>query len=262
MKNLLFRVREYVWYVLKARHRHGFGVHSPFAYDKITKVFEEKSSYYIYEDVEKERLRLLKDKTSIIFDDYGTGSSGERRICDIARGALKGKDEAQLIFRTALSQKPNVVVELGTSLGLTTAYLSKAAGSGVCHSFDGCKAVVEKAKEVAHNCGTFDNTIFHVGNISETLPGVLKDIDSVDVAFMDANHTKEATLEYYSFIEPKLSNNSVLIMDDIHSSEGMKEAWNEIRQKEKARVSFDMYGLGIIYYDEKLAPKHYIYYRG
>ena len=261
MKKLLFRVREYLWYVLKARHRHGFGVHSPFAYDVITKVFEEKSSYYIYNDVEKERRRLLHDRTSIFFDDYGTGKSGERRICDIARKALKNASDAQLIFRTALFQKPKTVIELGTSLGLTTAYLSKAAGSGKCHTFDGCGEVVDFAKQVASNCGTAASTVFHVGDIAESLPLVIKDMESVDVVFMDANHTKEATLAYYSIIKPKLSNGSVLIMDDIHSSKGMRDAWNEIRQDEKARVSFDMYGLGVIYYNEKLSRKDYIYYR-
>jgi hypothetical protein len=49
-------------------------------------------------------------------------------------------------------------------------------------------------------------------------------------------------------------------MDEIHSSKGMREAWDEIRQDEKARVSFDMYGLGVIYYNEKLSRKDYIYY--
>ena len=254
-------MREYLWYVLKARHRHGFGVHSPFAYDVITKVFEEKSSYYIYNEVEKERRRLLHDRTSIFFDDYGTGKSGERRVCDIARRALKNTDEAQLIFRTALYQKPRFVIELGTSLGLTTAYLSKAVGGGKCHTFDGCEKVVEQAKQVACNCGTAENTVFHVGDIVDVLPKVIQNIESVDVVFMDANHTKEATLAYYSIIEPKLSSNSVLIMDDIHSSKGMREAWDEIRQSEKARVSFDMYGLGIIYYNESLSRKDYIYYR-
>ena len=103
--------------------------------------------------------------------------------------------------------------------------------------------------------------MFHVGDIAESLPLVIKDMESVDVVFMDANHTKEATLAYYSIIKPKLSNGSVLIVDDIHSSKGMREAWNEIRQDEKARVSFDIYGLGVIYYNEKLSRKNYIYYR-
>ena len=144
---------------------------------------------------------------------------------------------------------------------MTTAYLSKAAGSGKCHTFDGCGEVVDFAKQVASNCGTTASTVFHIGDIAESLPLVIKDMESVDVVFMDANHTKEATLAYYSIIKPKLSNGSVLIVDDIHSSKGMREAWNEIRQDEKARVSFDMYGLGVIYYNEKLSRKNYIYYR-
>ena len=41
------------------RYRKGFGVHSPFVYNLITKVIEERCPYYCFDDIELVRKQLL-----------------------------------------------------------------------------------------------------------------------------------------------------------------------------------------------------------
>ena len=43
------------------RYRRGFGVHSPFVFNLITKVIEERCQYYSFHDIE-----LIRDRKSVV----------------------------------------------------------------------------------------------------------------------------------------------------------------------------------------------------
>ena len=262
MNSLIFRIRKYLSYIVKAKYKRGFGVHSPFAFDTITKVYEESSPYYIYETIEKEREKLKKDDREIDVEDFGTRRSGKRRVKDIARVSLKGKSDAQLIFRAVLAMNPKTTIELGTSLGITTAYLAKATEKGCVHSFEGSREIANIAEQTAKNCGTDKNTIITVGNIDDTLSEYLGKTEGIDVAFIDANHTEEATKRYFKQIEAKLSKeNGLIIIDDIHGNAGMDRAWNYIKSETQGDVTFDIYSMGLIYYKKGLSRMDYVYSR-
>ncbi|MBP5306985.1 MAG: class I SAM-dependent methyltransferase [Paludibacteraceae bacterium] len=256
--NALFQLVSYCNYRLHARHRHGFGVHSPFAFRLITNVIENKHPYYIYKEVESQRQKLLRDTTEIHVTDFGTRPSGTRRLCDIVRKAVKPARQAQLIFRLALEQKPQTIVELGSSVGLTTAYLSKACHNGTLHTFEGSAQLIDVARSSLNACHVGANTLFHQGNIDETLPEVLWQTDNIDVAFLDANHTLQATRHYFDLLVKAASPDALFIIDDIHSSLDMRQAWEYIRQHRRVRVSFDLFSLGLAYLDPQLQKQHYI----
>ncbi|WP_449437587.1 hypothetical protein [Pedobacter steynii] len=62
--------------------------------------------------------------------DLGAGShlnkNRTKKVSQIAKNALKNPALAQLIYRLAKDNNPKSIIELGTCLGITTAYLSKA----------------------------------------------------------------------------------------------------------------------------------------
>ena len=257
IKKFLYTAR-FLRYLLKARHRKGYGVHSPFAFDLITNIFEEKYHYYIYADIEKIREELLNDKRTIDVVDFGTGRSGKRKISTIASRSLKNKKNAQLIFRIINALKPEQIFELGTSLGLTTAYMASANINATVYSFEGCSQTAAVAKTVLEKCKLNNVNIF-IGNIDETLPQMLKSIEKVDFVFFDANHTKEATLNYFNWFLHKSCDKTVFLFDDIHFSKGMEAAWDIIKNHHSVRVSFDLFSIGIVFFDEKLKKQDYIY---
>ena len=60
---LLTLKRPFIW-LYRFRHRCGYGVHSPFAFNLITHVIYESTAYYKYEELAKaqKQLELEKDK--------------------------------------------------------------------------------------------------------------------------------------------------------------------------------------------------------
>ena len=123
--NLLFQIKSFLRYLLKARHRKGFGVHSPFVFHLLNYVIFEKLPFYAYVQIEQVRNILLKDKTIVELTDFGTGKKNESSVADIARKSLETPKFGQLLFRLVNYFQPKNIIELGTSLGISTMYLAK-----------------------------------------------------------------------------------------------------------------------------------------
>ena len=121
---------KYLQYFLTALNGKGHGVHSPFVFGFITKVLNDKTEYSCYKEIEQLRSQLKNDNTLLTIEDFGAGSrmhaSYKRKVSEIATSSLKPRKFSQLIFRMVNFYKPLNVLELGTSLGVTTAYLASA----------------------------------------------------------------------------------------------------------------------------------------
>ena len=122
--------KKYIGYYLTAQNGKGHGIHSPFVFDFIIYVLNDKKKYPCYPKIESLRKQLLANKTIIEVEDFGAGSAvipfKKRRIKDIAASSLKKKKYAQLLFRIAKYYQSRHIVELGTSFGISTCYLASA----------------------------------------------------------------------------------------------------------------------------------------
>ena len=122
---------KYIAYYLRAANSRGHGVHSPFVFDFIKHVLRDSARYDDYERIEGYRSRLLADRSVLQVEDFGAGSvhkqGAGRQVCKIASTALKSHKYASLLYRMVRYYKPSRILELGTSLGITTAYLASAA---------------------------------------------------------------------------------------------------------------------------------------
>lgn len=252
----LFHISSYIKHWLSAKPRGGFGVHSPFLYHFATNVLEEQNPYYAYEEIEKLRKSLLNDTSTISTSDYGTGPSCTKMVCDIARHSLKRKKYAQLLFRIALSNKSEDILELGTSLGITTLYFAKSNSNARITTLEGCPKTAAIAKQLFKNAGT-TNIETIVGNIDTTLKTALQKYASLDLVFFDANHRKDATINYFKQALPKVHNNTIFIFDDIHHSTEMEEAWEYIKSDKSVRVTVDIYEMGIVFFKKELKREDY-----
>ncbi len=225
-------------------------MHSPFAYRLIDKVIYDFHAKPQYDKIESLREVLLRDERNINITDLGAGShvnnNRQKQVKTLAKNALKPAKLAQLIHRLAADTKPDNIVELGTCLGLTTAYLATAAPEAQVISIEGCPETAAIAEENLSSLGITNSGIL-VGNFDKLLPGVISVLPHLDFIFIDGNHRKDATLNYFRWCLPKLGEKSIMIFDDIYWSQGMKEAWNEIKAHPDVTVTIDLFWIGLVF---------------
>ncbi|HEX6847707.1 MAG TPA: class I SAM-dependent methyltransferase [Chitinophagaceae bacterium] len=253
---------KYFQYYFTASNGKGHGMHSPFVFDFITKVMNDKTNYPEYKKVEAQRHRLLNDKAILEVEDFGAGSASDkknkRRISSIAKNAAKPKKFGQMLFRMIKHYQPETIVELGTSLGITTSYLSLARPVARLISMEGAKEIAEVAKR---NFETLEirNTELIEGNFNDTLSAVVRGLSTIDFAFIDGNHRKDPTERYFRQLLSKVNNNSIFVFDDIHWSKEMEAAWEMIKKHDAVRCTIDLFFLGIVLFRQEFKEKqHFI----
>jgi len=258
MLNFRF-AKDYLLHRFKAKTRHG--VHSPFVYRLIDKVIYDFEPKKVYADIEALRKQLLNDKRSIQVTDLGAGSKVNndqtKKISDIARNALKPRRLAQLLYRLAADLKPLNIIELGTCLGITTVYLQNASPKAKVYSLEGSPETAAVALETFQKAG-LTNIAEITGNFDDTLPGVIKELDQLDFVFVDGNHQRDATIKYFEWCLAKVHEDTMLIFDDIYWSEGMKEAWQEIKAHPRVTVTVDLFWIGLVFFKKGQAKEDFL----
>jgi predicted O-methyltransferase YrrM len=233
-------------------------MHSPFVFEFITKVLNGKTNYPVYQQVESLRQQLLKNETLLNIEDMGAGSAvsktNQRTIASIAKNAAKPKKFGQLLHRMVKYYQPDSVIEMGTSLGITTSYLSLAKPNGTIITMEGANSIATAAKE---NFKTLklENISVVEGNFDTTLSLVTGGLKTVDFCFIDGNHRQEPTERYFQQFLPKMDNDSILIFDDIHWSKEMEQAWETIKGHESVRCTIDLFFIGIVFFREEFKEK-------
>jgi predicted O-methyltransferase YrrM len=241
--------KKYFHYYFTASNGNGHGVHSPFVFDFIIHVLKDKKKYGCYQSIESIRKELLGNETIIRIEDFGAGStimkSNERKVKDIARSSLKPKKFAQLLFRIVQYYKPETIVELGTSLGVTTSYLASGNKNATIYTFEGATSIANIAQQ-NFNALQLNNIELIQGDFSETLPALLAKINKVDLAFIDGNHRKQPTLDYFDQLLAHSTSETILLFDDIHWSEEMEAAWETIQNHPSVTLTIDLFFIGIV----------------
>lgn len=261
---LTYRFLSYLRHTFTAWNSTGEGIHSPYLYYIVRFIIRDQHSYYCFPKIERRRSALLSDTDMLDVVDYGScgspsGKHVRRRVCDIARWQLENAKVQQLLFRLVnytheVLQRPLDILELGTSLGIGTAYLASADSRNKVVTFEGSASVADKAQEQWNVLG-LTNISCVKGRIEDTLYKYAR--ERIDFAYVDANHTYEATMEYVRFLLPRMSEKGMVVIDDIHYTPDMQRAWEELKNNAYVTSSMDLYHIGILFVDKHYLKKHY-----
>jgi predicted O-methyltransferase YrrM len=247
-----FAIRAYLRHWLRARRR-GHGVHSPFVYALAREVFPAGTKNDDQHPAEQRRKILLSETAAISVTDFGTGNSGVRQINTIAQRSAKPPKQAQLLQRIVQQLKPQYMLELGTSFGLTTLYEVHDQIAQFT-TIEGCPEIAAVAEETLK--GTPVKMV--TGDFDEVLPEVLKNFPRLDYVYFDGNHRRDPTLRYFEYCLPLAHNETVFVFDDIHWSAEMESAWETIKAHPRVQVTIDLFHFGLVFFRQEQVKEHFV----
>jgi len=244
-----------------SRHRKGHGIHSPFVFDLVSRVMRNKTDRDIVLKIESIRKKYLSDDRVISIQDLGAGSikmkDNLRRVSDIIKYSAVPAKYGRLLFNMASEFGKSGIVELGTSLGISTLYLAAACPDSMVYTVEGCSATAEIATGNFKGYGTGNITL-----IQESFDTAITDLITKHVkpglVFIDGHHRKEPTLRYFELMAGLSGKETVIIIDDIHSSGEMEEAWSMIKKHEEVTVTIDIFRMGLVFFREGLSSLDYV----
>lgn len=205
------------------------------------------------------RKQLLSDRRTVAAGNFGAGSrkGGElRRICDVVRLSTTGTKKGRFLYNVAQLYKPSTIIELGTSLGFGAMYMASGEPESRIFSVEGSRELHELAAKNIAELG-FNNISLLNDTFDEAFPRLLQQNAGCDLLFIDGNHTKEATLQYFHLFLSFAKPGSIVVFDDIRWSQGMYEAWCEIRKHVSVKISVDLFSMGIVFFEKVDHKQHF-----
>lgn len=234
-------------------------LHSPYLFDFYTKVIRAARKMDSNPRIEALRKVYAHDHRKIMTGDWGAGSRLYQRkpvrISEIVHTGLTRSKYSKLLLAIINYYQCRTVIELGTSMGLNTLYLSSGERVHRILTYEANPELVEIAEKIFDSHAVKDIQLIQ-GNLDYTLLDSLNQLDKINFVYLDANHTREATLRYFDQLRPILSERSVMVFDDIYWSREMTKAWKTICRLSRENLCLDLFQVGILIFD-KNAPQGY-----
>jgi hypothetical protein len=234
--------------------RSGYGVHSPFAFDLITTVIEERQAYYCYEMLDNIRLQLQKENRKM---RYGRKDLTIKKILHKDCFSVRGY---RLLFRLTNYFRSEKVLIIGSGLGLAPLYATAYSRKTDCIVFEPEPSIAVIARNVVkkYACSPIKiyDKIFDESDAPE-----LKNADFIiwgNVSVESSDRWK--TVNSFGFFEnmlPYVTDKSIMVICGIHDSSARKQIWKEVCAHPEVSVTFDLYSLGLVFFNSKLHRKTY-----
>jgi predicted O-methyltransferase YrrM len=256
-----YYLSKYLKYIFQSANRRGHGIHSPFVFNLIFKVFRNKISSDIVCKIEMIRKKLVTEKTIIEVTDFGAGSVMSkfnfRKVSEIAAYSSVPEKYGRLLYGLSTEFGNQLIIEFGTSLGISTMYMAAGNQKSVVYTMEGSPSISEIAKRNFAEAG-LQNIESHTGPFEKLLPEIEERKISPGLVFIDGNHRREPTIEYFNRMAALADINTVIVIDDINYSPEMGEAWNEIKRDERVSFTVDIFRMGLVFFREGMTPCDYI----
>jgi len=267
MNNSVFHFFSSILHYVGAWNTGGEGIHSPRLFYLVRYVLSDTAQLYAWNRIEQRRQAMLRAPKMLHIVDYGTGKDRDELVMHIAAHSVMPRKQVQLLARVLnymngneyviARHRPLHILELGTSLGITTAYLAKVDSRNQVVTFEGSDEIADMAELNWQKMQI--NTIQLVrGNIEKTLYNYVRTCETtIDMALLDANHTYEATKRYFEWLVPLMDTDGIMVVDDIRYSKEMYQAWTEITKHPKVTATMDLGRMGLVFFFPQIQQKTY-----
>ena len=254
----IYSLKHYLKYALLSKGK--FKTHSPFVFAFITLILEDKGSEY----------KRLRDKLNRYYQQNkiqvstegnageGSQSLGKKKVSASSFSNKVGLPPKYGKVLHGLIRENNIysVIELGTSLGISTSYLSSHAAVDVT-TIEANKQVLDVTRQAYQEIGNSKSIHFVHARFDAILSDLCKAGLANTLIFIDGDHNKEAVMRNFTSCLPFIEESTILVFDDIYWSESMTDSWHEIYQHKKVKLSIDIFRLGIVFFKQANKEKQH-----
>jgi predicted O-methyltransferase YrrM len=194
------------------------------------------------------KLSLFKKNEMVLPSIMGATSKKTikaRTIGKTARIISVHPSYGNMLFRMVSLHKPDLIIEMGTAFGISTAYMALAMPDVPVITMEGNNLFAEIARKQFAESKISNITLLNA-TFDDILPHMKINIDKRVFVFIDGNHTYAATLEYFDFFNSLSNQNLILIFDDINWSVEMVHAWKYIKRKATGYRAINLFRCGIL----------------
>lgn len=247
---LIYRIFYYLKYYIKAKSIHK--VDSPVLFAIFNEILDDNRQYYAFEKIEQLRNIISKNQTYFTRTDMGAGMQTTKTTpANLLKQSSIGRTKGEMLFRIIKWFEPNTILELGTNLGISAAYMASVNTDTRVKTLEGDPYLVNLAKE-HFNILSLNNIEVIEGDFLKSLGEIVHNKEVYDVFYVDGNHAKTPTLQYLDTILKLSTQKYLIIFDDIYWSKEMAETWILIKSKNNFNLILDLYHWGIVAYIPEL----------
>jgi predicted O-methyltransferase YrrM len=258
--NRLLTVWHFLLYQVKAKHHKGRGIHSPFVFELVSRVLSDQHNFPEYKFFQEVMHSLKQTKERVEMQDLGSRSmafnSRKRTVSQLLSHSSIDRKTGEVLFRLCRYYTPDHIIELGTSIGMSTLYMAKGSPDSGITTIEGNTSLAAFAQNLFRKYGMKGIDVRH-GFFDEVLPFIREGGNIPRLVFIDGSHTYAATMEYFHFFCDWIDE-GILLIHDIRWSHGMSKAWKEIRHHPKAIVTLDVFRMGIVILNQNITPGNFI----
>jgi hypothetical protein len=210
----------YFKYWISASNGKGHGIHSPFVFTLITKVFNDERHFYAFETIPNEATAKY----------------------------------TRLLFRLVDFLAPQQVVELNATSNIMSLYLAAGNLNASVTLFVESIAVLSKNRQIVE-LTALQNIAIVEGKFEDVFTPRRLDISKMDFIFINTIHADESTLRIFNTLVPYIQHHSVVAIADIHSSREREQAWLSIKTHPSVTLTIDIFFIGLVFFRKEQAEK-------
>jgi len=161
----------------------------------------------------------------------------------------------------ANATRAKTILELGSSAGISGCYLASGKDCQRFITIEGCPELARLAE--THLRQTTNNFEVLNASFTEGLDRILPTLKGgIDMAYIDGSKNKLSNLNYFDRVTPYLNPGSVVVIDDIHWSLEMWEAWKAIRERKGLSFAINAGRFGVcVWSGGETRPRTYDLYK-
>lgn len=212
-------LRGWNWF-RRFRHRCGYGVHSPSDFFLITFVVYERMAFYAY--------RTLH---------------GKRKPVQALPHYREKVDK--FLFRLTNYWQPSAILEIGTGSGLSTLYMAEAKQTPL-YTYDTCLH-----REVSCLLSSYAQIVYRAEEeIQEWKEAALPEL----IHIAHTPYYKEA----FEQVCNKADARTCVVVGSPYATKEKRQWWKSVVDDSRTGVTFDLYDIGLVFFDRQRVKEHRI----